>query len=69
MKSHVKTEELPEIKYAEFIERKKTKNKRIRTIGELLALKPDEVPLKYRKIYNKVKKEMANDIDIDDWVK
>ena len=69
MKSHVETEELPEIKYAEFIERKKTKNKRIRTMGELLALKLDEVPLKYRKIYNKVKKEMANDIDIDDWVK
>ena len=48
---------------------KRPNNNGCRTIGELKKLEEDEVPPQFAKIWQRIKDEAANDIDIEDWHK
>ena len=48
---------------------KRPNNNGCRTIGELKKLEEDEVPPQFAKIWQRLKDEAANDIDIEDWHK
>ena len=48
---------------------KRPNNNGCRNVGELMALEKKDVPPQFAKIWQRLKDEAENDIDIDDWHK